>query len=188
MAIWGSAPTVRLSELKNFIGGGIGLLGKVISHLFSDNFVINPFETFNWEDSDKRLKLHDAGITINLPLPPLFEPDRHIDVIIVLDLSADCFEHPQSNLDKFAKWAAKVQHPDAANITKTVGPAKVWRKSRTFKWGEKLIVWLPLAIAPISTYLMTLNDKQQEVICNEIKKQWDMVKNEFASELKKYCL
>lgn len=53
--------------------------------------------------NEQRTTVIDSGLTINLPLPPLLNPDREIDIIIICDASANTLGAPE--LQKAEEWA-----------------------------------------------------------------------------------
>lgn len=54
---------------------------------------------------DNQMELRDGGLFYNLPLAPLFDPQRKLDIIVVNDASGDLHEKLGGELDKFRRFA-----------------------------------------------------------------------------------
>jgi phospholipase A2 len=70
-----------------------------------------------WRDM-KVLKLMDAGVHTNLPLPPLLRPERQTDVIICLDQSSAPDIYSSVSIDIAAQFAQaeKMSFPDCTSF------------------------------------------------------------------------
>lgn len=66
----------------------------------------NPFYKIEQEDN-QQLEIGDAGLDNNIPFYPLMRQDRHVDMIIALDLSADI--HLVPHLDRAHIYAERRQ-------------------------------------------------------------------------------
>lgn len=136
LGIWGSAFTFSFRDLIRILGfdhllgdGSFSFgtifktvidLGMKIAHpfgFFKDSrflpaTVHNFFESLPDSPFVKRtLTLVDAGIAFNLPLPPLLEAERGVDIILIMDASANVFHSDSKGqrrseaLEKAAEWA-----------------------------------------------------------------------------------
>jgi hypothetical protein len=70
----------------------------------------------------KVLKLMDAGVHTNLPLPPLLRKERGADIIICLDQSSAPDIYSSVSIDIVAKFAAEegMLFPDCSEALKSV--------------------------------------------------------------------
>lgn len=79
--------------------------------------------TYNMKNSPRATSnfntLVDAGISINLPLPPLLNPDRAVDIIIICDASGDVINAPELLKAQAYAQAHNLPFPtiDYSNIT-----------------------------------------------------------------------
>jgi hypothetical protein len=103
MGIWGSAISVSFEEFYNLILDSLEpkAVFAALKFLAQETTIgdIRIFPaiirnyTYKMKDlprSEKeRNTVVDAGISINLPLPPLLNIDRNVDIIIMMDASAD---------------------------------------------------------------------------------------------------
>lgn len=64
-----------------------------------------------YDPSKKGLELRDAGIHFNLPLIPLCNPYRNIDIIVVMDASSDVNENVGNALKEFRKTSLELTMP-----------------------------------------------------------------------------
>jgi phospholipase A2 len=105
MGVWGSALS---GSVRNLLETQKSALPQTLFNALNDVFVelgvsdlrmaaikvFNPL--YGVEGASvrniKKFNLMDAGYSINLPFPPLLKKERKIDVIIVMDASADVFK------------------------------------------------------------------------------------------------
>ena len=170
------------------------LLGKVLGSLDADNndiadYTPNPFFQYNPETNpgfnSTRLTLVDGGEDLqNIPLHPLIQPTRNVDVIFAVDSSADTtyfwpngtslvatYERSQSEM---ANGTAFPSVPDVntfVNLGLNTRPTFFGCDSSNFTQSRTtppLVVYIPnspyVAFSNISTFQLSTNDSQRDAI------------------------
>jgi hypothetical protein len=79
----------------------------------SDRQFFNGLGLYDFYNGGNRLlELRDAGVFYNLPLPPLFNPQRNLDVIVILDVSGDLHDRTKSGASLIGNELEKFRrHP-----------------------------------------------------------------------------
>lgn len=123
MGIWGSALSANLHDVAQRYSERLvpGLLAKLLQNVVQSlaglsQSRLSAAEVCNWTVGTtlpyahmEKLRLLDAGLDCNLPLVPLLNPQRAIDVIIVLD--ATYYGDQGSELRRAQKYAQQHQLP-----------------------------------------------------------------------------
>jgi phospholipase A2 len=96
LAVFGSAPSGKfLQGLRLLQSKGAQVLAEALEKSHRKNFrMFNPIEFPNFSygmphspfENQKRFQITDAGLDINLPLPPLLKKERGVDVIVCFDM------------------------------------------------------------------------------------------------------
>ncbi len=73
--------------------------------------LLSPYSEVPQVIVEKELELRDAGIHFNLPLIPLFNQNRAIDIIVVVDASSDVNENIGNALKEFRNVAEEFDIP-----------------------------------------------------------------------------
>lgn len=96
------AMTANLTALPSFVQDALNAALRAIGRGNEDiaDYSPNPFFQYNEQDpsfNDKTLELVDGGEDLqNLPLQPLIQPTRDLDVIFAIDSSADTSNWPNA--------------------------------------------------------------------------------------------
>ncbi len=202
VAAFGSAFTVDTKELaaKSKDTPIVGLLGK--ARLFY-GLPVNNF--YDPKDTTKKVvigydreheplyekvpvnanpfELRDGGIAFNLPLPPLFNPHRDINVIIILDASGDLNQNLGGALKEFVLYAKHygMKIPDTLEHEETLTRAleemkEFGSKVRVFgDWNKKdemTVIYIPTI----------LNDKLSEEVRETDPMKFDTFKLHYTPE------
>lgn len=105
--IWGSAISAdvqdALTAMAEDVSGSEQTLLDFVEHTLETNVILNdltsiralPAQIPNWNYKIKNavaqhantLTFVDAGMLCNIPLPPVLDPLRHVDIIVVVDLT-----------------------------------------------------------------------------------------------------
>jgi len=199
MATWGSAVTLELTDMDQFIGPTYGRFGKMWAYLTSQKYLVPPFECPSWElpstTKNNKIVLRDAGLGINVPYPPAVEPERGVEIIIALDVSADCWERPADTLDLFSQWINYKKHPKFTkeaprftSKTETEAEKVPLRKSHIYDLNGVVVVYIPIAIEggekKVSTYKMKHDPEAQHLIYTTVINQWNSIKRPLAEFIK----
>lgn len=170
------------------------LLGDFLEDIGADNndiadYTPNPFFHYNQETNlgwnSTRLTLVDGGEDLqNIPLHPLIQPTRNVDIIFAVDSSADniynwpngtsmvaTYERSISNL---ANGTAFPSVPDVntfVNLGLNTRPTFFGCNASNFTSGTRtppLVVYIPNspydAFSNISTFQLSTNDSQRDAI------------------------
>jgi len=147
MALWGSAMTVTLSEAVN--SAKDPFLNEIDDKLIDLN-LIAPFSFPNWENPLETLHFRDAGLSFNVPLPPLLEEQRNVDVILVVDVSANLNKSEMCGLEliKAAVWAEKTNKPFPVKASTLLSQRNTLQKPVVFKGGKGVptVVYFPIYV------------------------------------------
>jgi len=185
MATWGSAVTLELEDLDKYLGKSYGYFGKIWSRLSGQKYLAPPFDAPSWESPSKRVILRDGGLGINVPFPPLVEPERGVEIIIALDVSADCWKNPVGTLNLFSQWVNVVKHPKFPKgfpiyPNDTEEKRKPLREPKIYDLNGIVVVYLPIAIENaekrVSTYKMKHDPDAQKLIYDTVMEKWNIIK------------
>ncbi len=141
LGICGSAFTVNVGEIIQLIHSGQDaatqsesaaykkLVSAVLNHIKNSNVgtkSVHPAKISNFTygidgspiKDQKEIKLRDAGLHFNIPLPPLLRKERQIDIIFVFDASGNILDEPGAEIKAANKWATShgVSLPDFSAI------------------------------------------------------------------------
>lgn len=172
------------------------VLNKVLGNLDKKNDDIavynpNPFYGYRNDTSpvagEKDLDIVDGGEDDqNVPLHPLIQPERHVDVIFAIDSSADTEKNWPDGASLVATYERTVKHPDLSNGTVfpavpdvntfinngyNYRPTFFGCDSKNLTGPAPLIVYLPNSpytfFSNTSTYKMSYdNDERDSMIQN----------------------
>lgn len=169
LGICGSAFTINIGEviklLKNDINYALEKesavfqkLSKAILQYLEENantISAQPAKISNYTykinnspiKDDTHIKLRDAGLHFNIPLPPLLRKERAIDIIFVFDASSDIYTNPGAEIIAANNWASK-HKVSLPNFSKVEGLGK-----------ESITVIDSDPQAPIIVYMPMIKDK-----------------------------
>ena len=115
-------PPPSLGLILGTLGSAISASPKEIISMFLKSlheraFRFLPSKMYNFTRGLERspfrnetyLTFIDAGLSFNIPIPPLVAPGRQVDVIIICDASSTIKDAPE--LEKAATWARKYGKP-----------------------------------------------------------------------------
>ena len=95
----------------------------------------------------------DSGISINLPIPPLLNPDRHIDIIIICDASGDVINAPELQKAQAYALAHNLPFPNINYSGITSQPFSIFDDGPSSK--APVVVYVPMI--QNNTYSTTFN-------------------------------
>ncbi|KAI9817374.1 MAG: Lysophospholipase 1 [Thelocarpon impressellum] len=146
----------------------------------------NPFFGYKKETNvnahSKNLTLVDAGLDDNIPLDPLIQPVRQVDVILASDSSSDTASrwpngsaliqtYRRTSDARFQKGIPFPPIPDAdtiLNLGLNTRPTFFGCDARALEPGTPLIVWLPNAplsyLSNVSTFDMKYSNYERDAI------------------------
>lgn len=181
---------VNSSSLPSFIQDALkGILGEI----GEDNNDIavykpNPFFGYRNETSpvatERGLDIVDGGEDLqNIPLHPLIQPERHVDVIFAVDSSADTGNNWPNGTAMVATYERSINHKDLSNGTAfpavpdqntfvnkglNTRPTFFGCDSKNMTGPSPLVVYLPnypyVAFSNVSTYDLTYNNTERNAI------------------------
>eukprot|EP01126_Amoeba_proteus_P063170 TRINITY_DN8674_c0_g1_i14.p1 TRINITY_DN8674_c0_g1~~TRINITY_DN8674_c0_g1_i14.p1 ORF type:complete len:306 (+),score=60.04 TRINITY_DN8674_c0_g1_i14:160-1077(+) len=159
---------------------------------------VQPFSSPAAEDWEGNLILFkDAGTELgNLPLPPLLEKDRKIDLIIVIEASDGLWSTTETNLELKSVYRWMNQPTRDKNLFATLPP---WPNGRDWhvpqllvsSGGGPSILYLPIASPNLATIFPTANlnpgPAQVEEMTSIMRQQYQRAKPllvQFLKDLK----
>jgi len=202
--VWGSAACITPADIYSLEVPSFASFIKPAACLYmrirGKESMANPFPVSSWceDEVDRKITLKDAGFSFNIPIPPLLEPKRKIEIIIVLDASESETEIGEQ-LILSSKWA-KANERDFPSIE--LIRRKLHRVSLTSGIPETIlfdpdeddysgpaILYIPGYSLKETWKMETLNfhysDEAQKGMYNRMKKLWDDAKVKLDSLLAK---
>jgi len=201
LAVWGSAIAVTTSELANqavdpFDGTPITFKESPSwtwsSVSKTENFKADPFAFHSWENASE-LAFRDAGMAFNVPLPPLLEKERGLDIIIVLDASGDIHTNCGGNeIIKAAVWAEKSNCPFPISVKDLIAIKKKGelKTAQLFnKQGAPTVLYIPILISDEKLRIDTMdldsnNLEKRKALFDRIQALWDSSKQGLKDVIK----
>ncbi|KIV77625.1 hypothetical protein PV11_09413 [Exophiala sideris] len=171
-----------------------GLIGNLLADIGEDNndiadYTPNPFYHYNLEDNlsanSTRLTLVDGGEDLqNIPLHPLIQPNRNVDVIFAVDSSADTtynwpnatalvasYERAQSSISNNTLFPSIPDQNTIVNLGLNTHPTFFGCNASNFTEGSHtppLIVYIPnspyVTYSNESTFTFSTNDSYRDAI------------------------
>ena len=185
---------LQLNETAGIPDALRDLLGSLLQDLDADNddiadYTPNPFYHYNQETNpgwnSTRLTLVDGGEDLqNIPLHPLIQPTRNVDIIFAVDSSADTNYHWPNGTSMVATYERSISNlangtafpsvPDVntfVNLGLNMRPTFFGCNTSNFTGGTitpPLVVYIPNspydAFSNISTFQLSTNDSQRDAI------------------------
>ena len=175
------------SALRNLLGDILGALGDKNNDIA--DYSPNPFFRYNPEinpgANSTRLTLVDGGEDLqNIPLHPLIQPIRHVDVIFAVDSSADTkyiwpngtslvatYERSLSDIGNGTAFPSVPDVNSFVNLGLNTRPTFFGCNSSNFTQGTTtppLVVYIPnspyVTFSNFSTFQLSTNDSQRDAV------------------------
>ena len=154
-AVFGSAFTVSVNEIVDryssysfsILGQKITLpLKQMMSSNFAENVRFSPATFHNYmfgvkgnpTEKDEKIKLYDAAMNFNMPLPIVMRPARQVDLVFVCDASidADSLKFAQNHFKRH-----KIKFPDMTLLKQSMiaKPLTIFNDPRLATYDKDMV-------------------------------------------------
>jgi Lysophospholipase catalytic domain len=205
-AVFGSAFTVSVNEIVDrYTSYSFNVLGQKITlplkQIFSSNFAeytrFSPATFHNYTfglpgnpmENDEKIKLYDAAMNFNIPLPIVMRPARQIDLVFVCDASID-LESLKFAQNHFKRH--KIKFPDMTQLTQLMitKPLTIFNDPRLATYDKDMVTIAYCPFVKNEAFLKTFDPVvcQSQDVCNTFNFNYTQVQAEQVVGLSRYNL